>query len=147
MTELSDSDGESLSSTHGGGVSGLYTATLRLQTGWMKGWIPRRKRRHTSNGWRRNITGLRSAQKSYDWRERSSVGLPLKKHPLSRGPHGPGLIKTCWRSKRQKRPSVQMSIRVSVRDFRIMATVWLWQDYKRSMIVNHNNGQWCAKDG
>ena len=33
VTKLSDSDGESLSSMHGGGVNGLYTATPRLKTG------------------------------------------------------------------------------------------------------------------
>ena len=33
MTELSNSDGESPSSMHRGGVSGLYTATPRFKTG------------------------------------------------------------------------------------------------------------------
>ena len=37
VTELFDSDKESSSSTHRGGVSGLYTATPRLKTGWIKG--------------------------------------------------------------------------------------------------------------
>ena len=33
VTELSDLDGKSPSSTHGGKISGLYTATPRLKTG------------------------------------------------------------------------------------------------------------------
>ena len=37
VTELSDSDGESTSSTHGDEMSELYTATPRLKTDWMKG--------------------------------------------------------------------------------------------------------------
>ena len=36
VTELSDSDGKSPSSTHGGEMSGLYTAIPRLKMGWLK---------------------------------------------------------------------------------------------------------------